>query len=161
MLAPPPSLWPSERASPFPYCLCLAGCLTPCCPPARARPSGAYEEVAEGDFLEVVTQAERVVCHFFHRDFERCRIMDKHLGPLARKHFDTRFIKLSAPVGVGAACRQGWVNGRMGGQKSSRSALRGLWRGWVAHGCERVEGRLVECGWYAGISSLGMGYGLR
>ncbi|EFN53113.1 hypothetical protein CHLNCDRAFT_26239 [Chlorella variabilis] len=58
---------------------------------------GSYEEVAEGDFLEAVTKSDRVVCHFFHREFERCRIMDKHLGLLARKFFDTRFIKLSAP----------------------------------------------------------------
>ncbi len=28
---------------------------------------------------QVVTKTERVVAHFFHRDFERCRIMDKHL----------------------------------------------------------------------------------
>lgn len=48
--------------------------------------------------MEAVTKTERVVCHFFHREFERCRIMDKHLGELARKHFATRFIKLSAPV---------------------------------------------------------------
>ena len=41
------------------------------------RCSGTYEEVAEGDFLAVVTKTERVVCHFFHREFERCRIMDK------------------------------------------------------------------------------------
>ena len=39
-----------------------------------------------------------MVCHFFHRDFERCKILDKHLAILARKYFDTRFIKLSAPV---------------------------------------------------------------
>lgn len=26
-----------------------------------------------------MTKTERVVAHFFHRDFERCRIMDKHL----------------------------------------------------------------------------------
>eukprot|EP00891_Asterochloris_glomerata_P006538 jgi/Astpho2/6538/fgenesh1_pm.00099_%23_5_t len=58
---------------------------------------GEYQEVQEGDFLEVVTKAERVVCHFFHRDFERCKILDKHLAILARKYFDTRFIKLSAP----------------------------------------------------------------
>ena len=38
------------------------------------------------------------MCHFFHRDFERCKILDKHLAILARKYFDTRFIKLSAPV---------------------------------------------------------------
>lgn len=47
--------------------------------PSRARHSalaccaGQYEEVAEGDFLEVVTKTGLVVCHFFHRDFERCR----------------------------------------------------------------------------------------
>lgn len=61
--------------------------------------AGTYEDISEGDFLEVVTKTERVVCHFFHQDFERCRIMDRHLAALAPKHFGTRFIKLSAPVG--------------------------------------------------------------
>ena len=51
-----------------------------------------------GDFLEAVTKADHVVCHFFHRDFERCKLLDKHLSILARKYFDTRFIKVSAPV---------------------------------------------------------------
>lgn len=45
-----------------------------------------------------MTQTQRVVCHFYHQDFERCKVLDKHLQILARKHFDTRFIKLSAPV---------------------------------------------------------------
>lgn len=45
----------------------------------------------------------QVVAHFCHRDFERCRIMDAHLGGLCRKHFGTRFIKLSAPVRAWAA----------------------------------------------------------
>ncbi|CAK0786039.1 hypothetical protein CVIRNUC_009252 [Coccomyxa viridis] len=58
---------------------------------------GEYQEVEEGDFLEIVTQAQRVVVHFYHRDFERCKLLDKHLQVLARKYFDTRFIKLSAP----------------------------------------------------------------
>lgn len=54
-----------------------------CMPPPRLHAAGTYEEVAEGDFLEVVTKTDRVVAHFFHRDFERCRVMDKHLqvGP--------------------------------------------------------------------------------
>ena len=52
----------------------------------------------EGDFLEVVTSEARVACHFFHRGFERCKIVDAHLQALARKFLDTRFIKLSAPV---------------------------------------------------------------
>ena len=58
----------------------------------------------EGDFLEIVTQTQRVVCHFYHRDFERCKLLDKHLQILARKYFDTRFIKLSAPVSSPVPC---------------------------------------------------------
>ncbi|KXZ50945.1 hypothetical protein GPECTOR_14g191 [Gonium pectorale] len=58
---------------------------------------GTYTEITEGDFLEIVTQTDQVVCHFFHREFERCKIMDKHLQALAHKYFNTRFIKLSAP----------------------------------------------------------------
>lgn len=52
----------------------------------------------EKDFLEATTKTETAVCHFFHRDFERCRIMDKHLTLLAHKYFETRFFKISAPV---------------------------------------------------------------
>ncbi|GFR48473.1 hypothetical protein Agub_g10164 [Astrephomene gubernaculifera] len=58
---------------------------------------GTYSEITEGEFLEIVTQTDQVVCHFFHREFERCKIMDKHLQALAHKYFNTRFIKLSAP----------------------------------------------------------------
>ncbi|GIL44837.1 hypothetical protein Vafri_2299 [Volvox africanus] len=58
---------------------------------------GTYTEITEGDFLEIVTQTDLVVCHFFHREFERCKIMDKHLPVIAHKYFNTRFIKLSAP----------------------------------------------------------------
>ncbi|KAG8745771.1 hypothetical protein FRC10_007032 [Ceratobasidium sp. 414] len=32
--------------------------------------------------------------HFYHRDFRRCAIMDKHLEILASRHFKTRFIKV-------------------------------------------------------------------
>jgi thiol-disulfide isomerase/thioredoxin len=58
---------------------------------------GTYEEVAEGDFLEIVTKTQLVVVHFFHRDFDRCKILDKHFTALCQKHFATRFIKISAP----------------------------------------------------------------
>lgn len=59
---------------------------------------GELQEITEAEFLEVVTKTDMVVCHFFHRDFERCKIMDKHLSILAKRYFKTRFIKLSAPV---------------------------------------------------------------
>jgi hypothetical protein len=63
----------------------------------QVKGHGRLEEVEEGDFLEIVTKTSRVVCHFYHREFERCKVMDKHLGQLAMKHVESRFIKLSAP----------------------------------------------------------------
>lgn len=50
--------------------------------------------------VQIATEEENLVCHFFHGDFERCRILDKHLRVLAPKYFGTRFIKLSAPVSL-------------------------------------------------------------
>jgi hypothetical protein len=59
---------------------------------------GSLQDVPEADFLEVVTQTRLVVAHFYHCDFERCKVMDKHLALLAARYFKTRFIKISAPV---------------------------------------------------------------
>ncbi|KAL3675602.1 hypothetical protein R1sor_025550 [Riccia sorocarpa] len=57
---------------------------------------GEYREITEADFLGEVTGTERVVCHFFHKEFVRCKIMDKHLRPLAVTYFDTKFLKVDA-----------------------------------------------------------------
>ncbi|XP_062102459.1 thioredoxin domain-containing protein PLP3B-like [Humulus lupulus] len=57
---------------------------------------GEYRDVSEGDFLGEVTGSEKVICHFYHHDFYRCKIMDKHLKSLATRHLDTKFIKLDA-----------------------------------------------------------------
>lgn len=57
---------------------------------------GEYREITEGDFLGEVTGSEKVICHFYHREFYRCKIMDKHLKTLASKHLDTKFTKLDA-----------------------------------------------------------------
>ena len=40
---------------------------------------GELRTIEEKDFLPQVTGSERVIAHFFHRDFSRCRIMDQHL----------------------------------------------------------------------------------
>eukprot|EP00232_Nephroselmis_pyriformis_P022252 CAMPEP_0182865820 /NCGR_PEP_ID=MMETSP0034_2-20130328/7885_1 /TAXON_ID=156128 /ORGANISM="Nephroselmis pyriformis, Strain CCMP717" /LENGTH=238 /DNA_ID=CAMNT_0024998139 /DNA_START=83 /DNA_END=799 /DNA_ORIENTATION=+ len=58
---------------------------------------GDYQEIEEADFLETVTKTERVVLHFYHSEFERCKIMDKHLKILCKQYFDTRFLKIHAP----------------------------------------------------------------
>ncbi|KAL0344280.1 UNVERIFIED_CONTAM: Thioredoxin domain-containing protein PLP3B [Sesamum angustifolium] len=57
---------------------------------------GEYREITEADFLGEVTGSEKVVCHFYHQEFYRCKIMDKHLKSLAPRHFKTKFIKLDA-----------------------------------------------------------------
>ncbi|GKV29601.1 hypothetical protein SLEP1_g38510 [Rubroshorea leprosula] len=59
---------------------------------------GEYREVCEGDFLGEVTGSEKVVCHFYHKEFYR--ITDKHLKALAPKHMDTKFIKLDAEMPI-------------------------------------------------------------
>eukprot|EP00878_Enallax_costatus_P022538 GHUV01023912.1.p1 GENE.GHUV01023912.1~~GHUV01023912.1.p1 ORF type:complete len:136 (+),score=18.68 GHUV01023912.1:213-620(+) len=61
---------------------------------------GTYTEISEGEFLEVVTKTENVVCHFYHKEFERCKIVDKHMAMLAKKYMEARFIKISAPVRI-------------------------------------------------------------
>lgn len=57
---------------------------------------GEYREISEGDFLGEVTGSDKVICHFYHREFYRCKIMDKHLKFLSLRHLDTKFIKLDA-----------------------------------------------------------------
>ncbi|KAL5714803.1 Thioredoxin domain-containing protein plp3b [Ranunculus cassubicifolius] len=57
---------------------------------------GEYREISEGDFLGEVTGTEKVLCHFYHHEFYRCKIMDKHLKPLALSHLETKFIRLDA-----------------------------------------------------------------
>lgn len=44
---------------------------------------GEYREIVEEEFLPSVTKNEYSVVHFYHRDFERCKIMDKHLLAIA------------------------------------------------------------------------------
>jgi hypothetical protein len=60
-------------------------------------------DISEGEFLEVVTKAENVACHFYHRDFERCKIIDAHLAQMCKRFMEIRFIKVSAPVSQQAA----------------------------------------------------------
>ncbi|KAL7144196.1 hypothetical protein ABFS83_08G242800 [Erythranthe nasuta] len=57
---------------------------------------GEYREITEADFLSEVTGTDKVICHFYHREFYRCKIMDKHLKTLSLRHFTTKFVKLDA-----------------------------------------------------------------
>jgi hypothetical protein len=57
---------------------------------------GSYSDIAQDEFLKAVTTSKYVVCHFYHAEFERCRIVDHHLGLLAAAHLPTRFIRVNA-----------------------------------------------------------------
>ena len=57
---------------------------------------GQFREIVQDEFLKEVTGSDRVVVHFYHRDFERCAIMDMHLLKLAKRHIETKFIKIDA-----------------------------------------------------------------
>ncbi|XP_053240150.1 thioredoxin domain-containing protein 9 [Podarcis raffonei] len=58
---------------------------------------GEYVEIpSERDFFEQVKRSNKVVCHFYRDTSFRCLIIDKHLTVLAKKHIETRFIKLNA-----------------------------------------------------------------
>ncbi|KAG7010726.1 Thioredoxin domain-containing protein 9-like protein [Cucurbita argyrosperma subsp. argyrosperma] len=57
---------------------------------------GEYSEIpVEKDFFSIVKASDRVVCHFY-RDNWPCKVMDKHLGILAKQHIETRFVKINA-----------------------------------------------------------------
>ncbi|XP_057709460.1 thioredoxin domain-containing protein 9 isoform X2 [Corythoichthys intestinalis] len=58
---------------------------------------GEYRELpSEKDFFSEVKESKKVVCHFYRNSTFRCKIMDKHLALLAKKHVETKFIKLNA-----------------------------------------------------------------
>lgn len=58
---------------------------------------GEYEEIPEEkEFFNVGKNSENVVCHFYKDDTFRCKIVDKHMKLLARKHIETKFCKINA-----------------------------------------------------------------
>lgn len=57
---------------------------------------GEYREIpSEKDFFPEVKESKSVVCHFYRDSTFRCKILDKHLAILAKKHLETKFIKLN------------------------------------------------------------------
>ncbi|KAF5390718.1 hypothetical protein D9757_002680 [Collybiopsis confluens] len=56
---------------------------------------GRYAEVTdEKEVVRITAHEPKCVVHFYHPDFKRCDIMDKHLAQLAAKYFNTRFFRV-------------------------------------------------------------------
>ncbi|KZT51268.1 thioredoxin-like protein [Calocera cornea HHB12733] len=61
----------------------------------RASQYGRYMELTEEkEVIHTSAKEPRVVIHFYHKDFRRCKIMDQHLSSLAPKYFHTRFLRV-------------------------------------------------------------------
>ncbi|MCL4152888.1 UNVERIFIED_CONTAM: hypothetical protein GTU68_040829 [Idotea baltica] len=50
----------------------------------------------ENEFLSWVTKLKYTVVHFYHKEFERCKIMDKHLKILSQQFPNTQFLYINA-----------------------------------------------------------------
>jgi len=57
---------------------------------------GEYREIAEEEFLKEVCGSQWCVVHFYHREFFRCKIVDKHLRIIAQKHLSCKWLTLDA-----------------------------------------------------------------
>lgn len=65
---------------------------------AKKASNVGLAEITEDEFLPTVLHrdAERCVVFFYHPQFARCQIMEKHLLILAAKHPETKFVKIEA-----------------------------------------------------------------
>lgn len=61
----------------------------------RENQHGTYSEITdEKEVIRTIAREPRCVVHFYHSNFKRCEIMDKHLAKLAPKYFHTRFFRV-------------------------------------------------------------------
>ena len=64
---------------------------------ARERGHGSYQEVYDQkDFFAQVKRSKTVVVHFYRSATAACSAVDAALDRVARKHLETRFIKINA-----------------------------------------------------------------
>ena len=58
---------------------------------------GEYTELKdEKEFFENSKKSPNIVVHFYRNSTERCKIVDKHLQILAKKHIEAKFCKVNA-----------------------------------------------------------------
>lgn len=64
----------------------------------KAAGHGEVRSILQDEFLSECTSSQHVVVHFFHKDFERCKIMDHHLKIIAEnpQHVSCKFVRIDA-----------------------------------------------------------------
>ena len=62
-----------------------------------AKGHGQYRTISQDELLpECTGSSEWVAIHFFHREFQRCQIMDHHLKQVASQHITCKFLRIDA-----------------------------------------------------------------
>jgi hypothetical protein len=56
---------------------------------------GHYNEIKEDEFLPTLNGSRHCVVHFYHKDYERCLIIHKHLDIIAKRHLETKIVRLN------------------------------------------------------------------
>lgn len=64
-----------------------------------ARGHGELRTIAQDEFLPecaATSKSEWVAVHFYHNEFQRCKVMDHHLKIVAVKHTECKFLRIDA-----------------------------------------------------------------
>lgn len=62
-----------------------------------ARGHGQYRTISQDEFLpECTGSSEWIAIHFFHKEFERCKILDHHLKIIATNEISCKFLRIDA-----------------------------------------------------------------
>lgn len=62
----------------------------------KSKGHGQYDLIIESEFLPTVTKTMYCIIHFFHRDFESCKLIDKHLQTIAPRFLPVRICRIDA-----------------------------------------------------------------
>jgi len=58
---------------------------------------GEVRTISQDQFLpECTGTSEWIAVHFFHKEFERCKVMDHHLKIVASQHLECKFLRIDA-----------------------------------------------------------------
>jgi thiol-disulfide isomerase/thioredoxin len=65
---------------------------------AKAKSEGVkeYLNIVESEFLPLVTKNKMTAIHFYHKDFPKCKVMDKHMKLLSMRHGEVKFARMNA-----------------------------------------------------------------
>ncbi|MCJ1396034.1 hypothetical protein MMC18_008921 [Xylographa bjoerkii] len=94
----------------------------------------------EKEVMEIVTATPRTLVHFYHPDFHRCAVMDRHLEAMAPVHVEVRFLRIEA-------AKAAWLSGKLGvrvlpcvvGWVDGKEVTRMLGFEGVGEGCRTVD----------------------